>query len=303
MDIKAFFKRQYNNFHINIAPKVVDLFAYPQTIKPADVEVVKDEKTGFYVSYDELGMPTFYYPYQLKKKMIFSDKQVIDAGQVAYFKIEPIEFILGAQCSESYQNRKGQTSYRKIDSYGLMTKKILCSKAAYSSGYFFYDREELSKAEFDEQLKLLGFNWNAMYDRLDAFTQFKSGLGTSIKVKKRVTDFALATGVYSKGKCGYYGYALDRAIAPNGKITVTPRDLTDEDAGCVFMVYADKRSIKEEIKETKLGRAEDRKHLKELKDYRKAQKELAESKAEESASASQPAGPGEIEGKSSEEGK
>ena len=253
------------------SPKVIDLFAFPQTIKKKDVQVEKDPETGLYVHYDPLGMPELYFPLIIKDDYVeFNDGQVMKKGDVAFFKIEPVEFVV---TKELYYDGK------KSGVHGLVSSKILAVKGVDVKKFFFYDKKEIAESEFEELLKGASFSSNTDCTSIYNWYECKK------VIRKQVTDFAIALGIYHKRKYGNYGYysSTGRLYWTDGKQGVAPSDMRENEVGVVFTVRADKRSVAQEIKETKKGRAEDKQHKKEIADFYRREKEKA--RAEKQAEA------------------
>ena len=287
MGFKEFLRGFKANIKYEWAPTVIDMFAVPQTIKKKDVEVQKDESTGLYFSVDVLNGGDLYYPLVIKDKYVkFRDGQVFEKGQVAFFKIEPIEFIIGRERTE---NGKG------TGIYGLISKKILATAGADVYKYFLYDKDQMSFDEFVQALKE-GYNFkpNATVSNVHWYTDTNTFGGSTNKKahKMQVTDFAIALGVYSHGKMGCYGYehnyeSKNRIGWTNGKNMVPPDNLDENEAGAVFMIYVDKQTIREEKAETKKSRAEAKQHQQEIKNYYKNEAAVAKEKEQKEKEAAE----------------
>lgn len=276
MGLKEFYATTVNNFKYNIAPQVIDLFAFPQTLKEKDVVVVKDEETGLYISYDELGYPSFYQPLIITEDAVkFNDGQVLKKGEMAYFKFEPIEFIVGG--AKLHKDNKGRL--KKTGLYTLTSKKVLCSATTDAYKYFLFDTNEVTLEEFKEGLNALNFTKNATVAFVQNSAHYVKNAFSRIKTPKKVTDFAIALGVYHERKKGQFGLTGGRICWTNGKNQLAPKNLYENEAGAVFAVIADKGSIKQELKTTKEERAKDRQHQKELRDYLKAKQVISNHKS------------------------
>ena len=133
-----------------IKPKTIYFGACPQSIKAKEVEL-KPTNDGLFVDKD--GLLYAAQKINSKKKLTFSDGQTFNSGEIAYFKIEPIEWEVGRHVYllKNKRNKKSN-QFMHISKYVLGINDTI--------NYFKFNEEETNKLQ---NLKIIKISLYANY--------------------------------------------------------------------------------------------------------------------------------------------
>lgn len=207
-----------------LKPKTVFFCAMPQTIKEPSVTVEKNpDQEGFFIGSDG---QEYVEQKVLCKKAVFSDGQKMREGDVAYFKLEPIEWEIAGDYykTEEIKDKKGRV------------KKIVkknTGKKYYVAKYVLADKNTRKRIRvFKEDEPLVpnrDIRINGAVINYSIFYSIGGNVERSVRRNhcKEATDFAIACGVKVKGRKAYHTL-MDNGMcdSPSGKLVTAPK-------GCV----------------------------------------------------------------------
>ncbi|MGN1373387.1 MAG: hypothetical protein ACI4VK_05000 [Candidatus Coproplasma sp.] len=199
-----------------LKPKTITFGAIPQTIKDPSVTVerIPGDDTFF------LGSDGEEYVEQkiLCKRAVFSNGQRMREGDVAYFKLEPIEWEIAGYCYEYEQikDRKGRlkkTLRRKTDKRYYVAKYVLADKNTRKQIHV-YEEDEPFVPYRDIHTIGTAYDFSIFY-----CVGGRSRSGLRRNYRKKATDYAIACGVTVKGRKAYHTLMFNNmCVYPKGKV-------------------------------------------------------------------------------------
>ena len=201
--------------NVQIDGNTVFFGEYPQTIKSNDVKIVKEaDERGYY-----LGDDGHYYAKRVTIRPTygdakFSNGQNINPGEICYFKVEPIKWVM---------------VYSSTDRFTVVSQKIIECRifnSDFNDNYVQSDiknwlNNELLDVSFTNREKeriITANGWQGKFDRhtyefknkiflltVDEVMDSIYGMNSNMSRQKKLTDYALANGALTtNGKDGYW---------------------------------------------------------------------------------------------------
>lgn len=221
MSILSPFKRMVSFFKY-MKPQSFTYCSFPQTIKDPNVTVEKSPNAEYYLGND--GEKYIALKVAGSKKIKFSDGQKIKGGEIAYFKVEPVEWQVGAfvYSEEKITNKRGKvvkTLYHKTQKRRIVAKYILgaygrtMSELLISNG----EEEKYGKRNISPMSTVAGCNASFIIGRdMESCARRR--------IVRQATDFAIASGVVVDGRKAYHTFmdTNHMCASPKGKCVVAP---------------------------------------------------------------------------------
>lgn len=213
------------SFFKYLKPKTVKYCMFPQTVKLPSVTVTESQSENLFIGSD--GAKYVARTVTCKNSVKFSDGQKYCNGETAYFKVEPVVWETGGRiyAREEVKNKRGKVvkiKRVKTKKNAFVSKYVLSVKGATLDRLLISEEEEKKLGKLSLKVIETVSDFNGCYS-----IGWKNTRSVRRNNVRRVTDYALACGVGTKGDKAYHtlmGNSL--CIYPNGKFKTIPKKVT-----------------------------------------------------------------------------